>query len=84
MQAAFGDVLFAFVEQSHLWLSPTYQKQVEWWQVPLDETYLRQEGSLEYGQLLLDAYLQLHPGEEQRVGRPQILAVMLRALDALE
>lgn len=84
MQAALGDVLFTFVEHGRLWLSPTYQKQTDWWQVPLDEIYLRQNGSLEYGQRLLEAYLLVHPGEEQRVGRPQILAVLLRALDALE
>ena len=84
MQAAFGDVLFAFVEHGRLWLSPTYHKQADWWQVPLDELYLRQKGSLEYGQQLLDAYLRVHPGEEQRVGCPQILTVLLRALEALD
>ena len=83
MHAAFGDVLFAFVEQGQMWLSPTYHKQPDWWQVSLDEERLQQNGTLDYGQALLEAYLRAHPGEDQRVGKSQILSIILRALDTV-
>lgn len=83
MHAAFGDTLFVFLDQDRLGLSPTYHPHDQWWQIRLDRRQLRQCGALEYGQTLLEAYLQAHPAEVQRVGTPQILAVLLRALDPL-
>lgn len=83
MHAALGDILFAFIEHDQLWLSPTYRKQADWWQVALDLEQLQQQETLDYGYALVEAYLQVHPAEEQRVGKPQILAVLMRALDTV-
>ncbi|OUJ70281.1 hypothetical protein [Hymenobacter crusticola] len=83
MHAALGDTLFAFVEHDQLWLSPTYHKQIGWWQTRLDRGQLRRSGALAYGQILVEAYLQAHPAEAQRVGHTHILTVLLRALDSL-
>jgi len=83
MHAAFGDRLFAFVEHNQLWLSPTYYKQADWWQITLDLAHLRQYDLLDYVQTLVTAYLKVHPAEEQRVGRTQIVTVILRVLDTL-
>ncbi|WP_324680418.1 hypothetical protein [Hymenobacter sp. GOD-10R] len=84
MHAALGDTLFAFVEQDQLWLSPTYHKQADWWQVPLDQASWRQLGSLDYAYTLVETYLRVHPAELQRVGRAQILSVLLRILDTVD
>ncbi|OUJ67743.1 hypothetical protein [Hymenobacter crusticola] len=83
MHAALGDILFAFVEKDHLWLSPTYHLQKQWWSVVLDRKRLHHQGALEYGQALCAAYLQAHPEEVHRVGQHQILSVLLRALDTI-
>ncbi|WP_324680756.1 hypothetical protein [Hymenobacter sp. GOD-10R] len=83
MQAALGDILFAFVEGDQLWLSPTYQKQEGWWQVPLDVRQLRRNKALDYAQTLVEAYLRVHPGEQHRVGPARILTILLEALDPL-
>jgi len=83
MQAALGDILFAFVEGDQLWLSPTYQKQEDWWQVLLDGQQLRRSKVLDYAQTLVEAYLRVYPGEQHRVGHGRILTVLLEALDPL-
>ena len=83
MHAALGDTLFAFIEHDQLWLSPTYHKQVDWWQTRLDRRQLRQRGALDYGQTLTEAYLRARPAEAQRVGSAHILTVVIRALDSL-
>lgn len=80
MQAALGDVLFAFVDNGQLWLSPTYRLQKAWWSVVLDRKRLHHQGTLKYGQALCAAYLQAYPEEEHRVGQRQILSVGYGAL----
>jgi hypothetical protein len=68
MHAALGDHLFAFVERD---------------QLTLDPAQLGAHDVLDYAQALVEAYLRVHPAEEQRVGRAPILTVLLRALDTL-
>ncbi|WP_179197908.1 hypothetical protein [Hymenobacter crusticola] len=49
----------------------------------LDRKRLHHQGALEYGQALCAAYLQVYPQQEHRVGKAQILTVLMRALDTI-